>query len=358
MVQQLIEKLEAKQNLTQAEASALMKGLLSGAVGEDDIVTLLAAFNKKGATAEELTGLAEVMRAKAQETLEAAGVKVDSLGSGGGGELLDTCGTGGDGRGTFNVSTAAAVVAAGAGARVAKHGNRSISSRSGSADVLEALGVKLDLPLDRIPQCLEEVGLVFLFAPRLHLAMKHVQPARRRMKVKTVFNLLGPLTNPLGAKAQLLGVYETGLTEKIANVLGGLGSSRALVVSAPEGPKRGSGGLDEISTAGPTQVSELAGGQVETRNVEPEAFGLARARTEDFQGGDGKRNAEIMTGILSGEKSPMRDWVLANTSAALVAAGKAADFAQGTALAAEALDSGRARKTLEALVAFTRKHAG
>ncbi len=351
MINRFLEKLAARQSLTQSEASALMEGLLSGGVAEDDIVTLLTAFNEKGATAEELTGLAEVMRAKAQETLEVAGVKVDSLGSGGGGELLDTCGTGGDGRGTFNVSTAAAVVAAGAGARVAKHGNRSISSRSGSGDVLEALGVKLDLPLDRILPCLEEVGLVFLFAPRLHLAMKHVQPARRRMKVKTVFNLLGPLTNPLGAKAQLLGVYETGLTEKIANVLGGLGSSRALVVSAPEG-------LDEISTAGPTQVSELAGGQVETRNVEPEAFGLARARAEDFQGGDGKRNAEIMVGILSGVKSPMRDWVLANTSAALVAAGKAADFAQGTALAAEALDSGRARKTLEALVAFTRKHAG
>ena len=350
MAQKLFEKLEAKQDLTRAEAAALMEGLLSGAVGEDDIVTLLTAFNDKGATSEELTGLAEVMRAKAQETLEAAGVKVDSLGSGGGGELLDTCGTGGDGRGTFNVSTAAAIVAAGAGAPVAKHGNRSISSRSGSADVLEALGVKLDLPLDRIPQCLEEVGLVFLFAPRLHLAMKHVQPARRRMKVKTVFNLLGPLTNPLGAKAQLLGVYETGLTEKIANVLAGLGSRRALVVCGAEN-------MDEISTAGPTQVSELRYGNVETRNVEPEAFGLARARDEDFQGGDGKRNAEIMTGILSGEKSPMRDWVLANSSAALVTAGKAADFAQGTTLAAEALDSGRATKVLKSLVSYTGRHS-
>ena len=348
MARQLIEKLEAKQNLMQGEASALMQELLGGRIEEAEIMSLLSALRDKGATVEELIGFASVMRSKARETLEEGGVDVDALR--GEAELLDTCGTGGDGRGTFNVSTAAAIVAAAAGVRVAKHGNRSISSRSGSADVLEALGVRLDLPLERIPQCLEEVGLVFLFAPRLHLAMKHVQGARRKLKTKTVFNLLGPLTNPLGATAQLLGVYEPQLAEMMAQALAGLGSRRALVVA-------GADGTDEVSTAGGTKLCELRDGQVSTREIAPEEFGLSRASPDSLQGGDPSANAEQMREILGGRSGPLRDWVLANTSAALVAVGKAKEFRGGVAMAAEAIDSGRAREKLEALVAFTRKHA-
>ena len=346
MIRELVGKIEAKQHLTQAEASALMQDLLGGRVEEAEIVSLLTALGDKGATLEELVGFASVMRSKACETLEEAGVDVDLLRGEAG--LLDTCGTGGDGRGTFNVSTAAAIVAAAAGARVAKHGNRSISSRSGSADVLEALGVRLDLPLERIPQCLEEVGLVFLFAPRVHLAMKHVQGARRKLRTKTVFNLLGPLTNPLGATAQLLGVYEPQLAEMMAQVLAGLGSRRALVVA-------GADGTDEVSTVGGTKLCELRDGEVSTREIAPEEFGLSRRSADSLQGGDPSANAALMRDILGGHLGPLRDWVLVNTSAALVAAGRAEGFREGVAMAAEAIDSGRARQKLESLAAFTRK---
>ena len=346
MIRELVGKIEAKQHLTQAEASALMQDLLGGRVEEAEIVSLLTALGDKGVTLEELVGFASVMRSKACETLEEAGVDVDLLRGEAG--LLDTCGTGGDGRGTFNVSTAAAIVAAAAGARVAKHGNRSISSRSGSADVLEALGVRLDLPLERIPQCLEEVGLVFLFAPRVHLAMKHVQGARRKLRTKTVFNLLGPLTNPLGATAQLLGVYEPQLAEMMAQVLAGLGSRRALVVA-------GADGTDEVSTVGGTKLCELRDGEVSTREIAPEEFGLSRRSADSLQGGDPSANAALMRDILGGHLGPLRDWVLVNTSAALVAAGRAEGFREGVAMAAEAIDSGRARQKLESLAAFTRK---
>ena len=346
MFREFIEKIEAKQHLTQAEASALMQELLGGRVEEAEIVSLLTALGDKGATLEELVGFASVMRSKARETLEEAGVDVDALRGEAG--LLDTCGTGGDGRGTFNVSTAAAIVAAAAGARVAKHGNRSISSRSGSADVLEALSVRLDLPLERIPQCLEEVGLVFLFAPRIHLAMKHVQGARRKLKTKTVFNLLGPLTNPLGATAQLLGVYEPQLAEMMAQALAGLGSRRALVVA-------GADGTDEVSTVGGTKLCELRDGEVSTREIAPEEFGLSRQSADSLQGGDPSANAALMRDILGGHLGPLRDWVLVNTSAALVAAGRAEGFREGVAMAAEAIDSGRARQKVESLATFTRK---
>lgn len=348
MIREFIEKVEAKKDLMQGEASALMQELLGGRVAEAEIVSLLTALGDKGATVEELIGFASVMRSKARETLEEAGVDVDSLRGEAG--LLDTCGTGGDGRGTFNVSTAAAIVAAAAGARVAKHGNRSISSRSGSADVLEALGVRLDLPLQRIPQCLEEVGLVFLFAPRLHLAMKHVQGARRKLKTKTVFNLLGPLTNPLGATAQLLGVYEPQLAEMMAQALAGLGSRRALVVA-------GADGTDEVSTTGATKLCELNEGKVSVREIQPEEFGLSRTSPDSLQGGGPSANAEQMREILGGRSGSLRDWVLANTSAALVAAGKVKDFRGGVVMAAEAIDSGRAREKLESLAAFTRKYS-
>jgi anthranilate phosphoribosyltransferase len=262
--------------------------------------------------------------------------------------LLDTCGTGGDGRGTFNVSTAAALVAAGAGVRVAKHGNRSISSRCGSADVLEALGVAIDLPLERIPPCLEEVGMVFLFAPRLHLAMKHVMNARRALKTKSVFNLLGPLTNPLAATVQLVGVFDAARTEMMALTLQAVGTRRAYVVA-------GSDGIDEITTTGRTRLSSSTDNGIETRDVHPEEFRLPRASIEQLHGGDTTTNARLLLRVLEGERSPYRDVVLANAAAAFTLAGKAQNFVEGAERAAEALDSGAARAKLQALVEFTQR---
>jgi anthranilate phosphoribosyltransferase len=347
-IREAIQKLQQRRDMTQAEARTVMEELLSGSVADAEIMALLVALRDKGERAEELVGFAEVMRAKASEGLQAAGVDLNTIGKSG--PLLDTCGTGGDGKGTFNVSTAAALVAAAAGARVAKHGNRSISSRCGSADVLEALGVKIDIPLERIPECLEESGMVFLFAPQLHLAMKHVMNARRALKTKTVFNLLGPLTNPLGASVQLVGVYDRARTEMMARALAAVGTKRAFVVAAHDG-------FDEITLTGPTQVSEANERGVTTRDILPEDFGLKRAPADAFQGGDAETNARLMRGIFEGEKGPRRDLVLANSSAALVAAGKAADFHGGAALAAESIDSGAARAKLQALVAFTRQFA-
>ncbi len=343
-----IQKLQQRRDLTQAEARAVMEELLSGSVADAEIIALLVALRDKGEQAEELVGFAEVMRAKASEGLQIAGVDLNAISKSG--PLLDTCGTGGDGKGTFNVSTAAALVAAAAGVRVAKHGNRSISSRCGSADVLEALGVKIDIPLERIPECLEETGMVFLFAPQLHLAMKHVMNARRALKTKTVFNLLGPLTNPLGASMQLVGVYDRARTEMMARALAAVGTRRAFVVAAHDG-------FDEITLTGPTQVSETDGRGVTTRDILPEDFGLARAPAEAMRGGDAETNARLMRRVFDGEKGPRRDLILANSSAALVAAGKAADLRGGAALAAQTIDSGAARAKLQALIAFTRQFA-
>ena len=337
------------EHLTRAEARVVMEELLAGTVPDADFVHFLAVLRDKGEQAEELVGFAEVMRARASEGLRQAGVDPEKLAKGQ--PLLDTCGTGGDGQGTFNVSTAAALVVAAAGVRVAKHGNRSISSRCGSADVLEALGVALDLPFEHIPACLEEVGMVFLFAPRLHLAMKHVMNARRSLKTKSVFNLLGPLTNPLQATVQLLGVYDRARTEMMAQTLAAVGTERAFVVA-------GHDGLDEITMTGPTRLSEWAGGVVRTRDVVPEDFGLPRAPAEALKGGDPTTNARLFCRVLEGELGPYRDVVLANASAALVAAGKAADFRTGVEQARAALDSGAALKKLRALAAFTQKFAG
>ena len=341
-----IEKLQTRKDLTRAEARAVMETLLSGSVPDEEIIALLVALRDKGEAVDELVGFAEVMRARAKEDLHRAGVEVDALA--GGETLLDTCGTGGDGQGTFNVSTATALVAAAAGVRVAKHGNRSISSRCGSADVLEALGVKIDLPLDRIPQCLEEIGMVFLFGPKLHRAMQHVMNARRALKTKTVFNLLGPLTNPLGASVQLVGVYDRTRTEMMARALGAVGTRRALVVA-------GTDGIDEITTTGPTRVSEWAGNEVRTSEISPEDFGLARSSPDDLRGGDPETNAQLLPKVLEGEKGPLRDVVLANAAAALVVAGKAADYRRGVEIASHALDSRQALKKLETLVNYTRR---
>ncbi len=264
--------------------------------------------------------------------------------------LVDTCGTGGDASGTFNVSTAAAFVVAGAGVRVAKHGNRSISSRCGSADVLEQLGVRIDLPPERVARSIEEVGIGFLFAPAVHAATRHAMAARRELKMRTVFNLLGPLTNPAGASAQVVGVYDASVTELMARALGELGVRRAFVV-------HGADGLDEISISGETHVAELRDGTVRSYTVTPEDFGLRRAPLDAIRGGDAKQNAEIIHKILGRsmlyrEHGPHREIVLANAAAALVAAGRAADFLDGVRLAAKSIDSGAAREKLEALVAF------
>jgi anthranilate phosphoribosyltransferase len=343
-----VEKLERREDLSRAEARLVMEELLSGAVPDPDIMAFLVGLRDKGETAAELVGFAEVMRARAAEGLEQAGVNIGRLARGE--PLLDTCGTGGDAQGTFNVSTATALVAAAAGVRVAKHGNRSVSSLCGSADILEALGVAIDIPFERIPECLEEVGMVFLFAPRLHLAMKHVMNARRTLRTKTVFNLLGPLTNPLRASVQLVGIFDRARTEMMARALAAVGTQKAFVVA-------GDDGMDEISTTGPTRISETAGATVATREVAPEDFGLPRAPAEALRGGDPETNARLLRQVLEGEKGPLRDVVLANSSAALVAAGKAVDFRDGVERAAQALDSGAGLEKLEALIAITRKFA-
>jgi anthranilate phosphoribosyltransferase len=345
-VQDAIRKLEARQDLAREEAREVLAALLSGSVPDAQIMALLLALRDKGATVEELVGFAEVMRARAAETLREAGVDLNALH--GGGPLLDTCGTGGDEKGTFNISTATALVAAAAGARVAKHGNRSISSRSGSADLLEALGVELEIPFDHIPDCLDETGFVFLFAPKLHHAMKHVMNARRALKTKTVFNLLGPLTNPLGATVQLVGVYDRNRTEMMARGLQLLGSTQAFAVT-------GHDGIDEITLTGPTRLSEAARGEISTREINPEDFGLPHARPEDMAGGDGATNARLLREIFEGKRGALRDLVLANASAALVVAGRANDFPEGVALAAEAIDSGAASATVDRLIEFTKK---
>ncbi|HET7842196.1 MAG TPA: anthranilate phosphoribosyltransferase [Terriglobia bacterium] len=340
------EKLEAGSGLGRAEARGVMSELLSGTSSDEEIIRFLSALRDKGETAEEIIGFAEAMRERAAQALREAGVNLEEISRQG--PLLDTCGTGGDGKGTFNVSTAAALVAAAAGVRVAKHGNRSISSRCGSADVLSELGVKLDLPLVRIPACLEKVGMVFLYAPHLHLAMKHVMSARRSMKTKTVFNLLGPLTNPLGATLQLVGIYDHTKLTLMAKALAAVGTKRAFVVAAHDG-------VDEISTTGPTLVTEVDRDEIRTRELLPEEFGLERAPAGALRGGDAAFNADLLKRVLDGESGPCRDTVLANASAALVAAGKADGFRQGVQLAAETIDSRRAKGILEALVEFTRR---
>ena len=265
--------------------------------------------------------------------------------------LVDTCGTGGDASGTFNVSTATAFVVAGAGLKVAKHGNRSASSLCGSADVVETLGVSLELTPQQVAKCVDEIGIGFLYAPLLHTAMKHVMPARREMGVRTVFNMLGPLTNPAAANAQIIGVYAASLTEPLARVLAELGTVRAFVV-------HGADNLDEISNTGESRVSEVREGLVRTYPVRPEDFGLSRASIKDLAGGDREQNAEVIRAILDGEPGARRDIVLMNAAAALVAGGRARDLKEGVAVAAQSIDSRAARGKLEALIALSRRLSG
>ena len=333
----LIEKIQAGSDLSRMEAEAAMEEILSGRAVEDSIVALLSALRTKGESVTELVGFARAMRRHATPIFDDQS-RPDEL-------LVDTCGTGGDASGTFNISTAAAFVAAGAGVRVAKHGNRSISSKCGSADVLEALGISLDVPPARIGAAIREIGIGFLFAPAMHTAMRHAMPARRRLG-RTAFNLLGPLTNPAGARAQVVGVFSGKIVEKIAMALCELGVERAFVV-------HGAGGLDEISLAGETTVGEVRGGVVRLYEVTPEDFGLDRAPLDAISGGDAAHNAALIRAIFAGEKSPRRDIVVANAAAAIVAAGRAADFLEGALLAAQSIDSGAAREKLVALIAFT-----
>ncbi|MGH9406909.1 MAG: anthranilate phosphoribosyltransferase [Terriglobia bacterium] len=339
-----LEKLARNESLSRQEARAVMEEILSGRLADGTIASLLLALREKGESQEEVIGFAEVMRERAREVLAAAGVDSSRLPSND--ALLDTCGTGGDGKGTFNISTAVAFVAAGAGARVAKHGNRSISSRCGSADVLEALGVAVDLPLHRIPECLETTGMVFLYAPHLHLAMKHVMAARQSLRRKTVFNLLGPLTNPLNASVQLAGVYDAARAEMMAEAFVAAGTRRAFVVTSDDG-------MDEISLSVLTRCAEVRDGSVRSRLLAPEDFGLARSSPAATAGGDAEGNARIIWRILEGEAGPCRDIVLANASAALVVAGLAADFLDGVGMASETIDSGAAINVLAALRRFT-----
>lgn len=333
------------ESLTREEARAVMTEVFSGSATDAQIAALLVALHMKGETVEEIVGFAEAIRAAAEPLPlhEDSAVSVSGTGRN---ALVDTCGTGGDASGTFNISTASAFVVAGAGVRVAKHGNRSLSSKCGSADVMEALGVKISLPSSVLAACLDEVGIVFLFAPAMHSAMKYVQPARRELRLRTIFNLLGPLTNPARASAQVVGVYSLELVERVAEALSMLGTHRALVV-------HGLDGLDEITITGPTRIAEVREGSVRTYEVTPEEFGMKRARLEDVAGGDAAANAAIIREILAGKKSPKRDVVLLNAAAALVAAGKVEHLGDAMPLAAQSIDSGAAAAKLEALVKFT-----
>lgn len=331
MIQEAIRDLIAGADLSRARTRAAMDQIMSGQATDAQIGAFLVALRIKGETVDEIAGCAEVMREKATPI---ATTRPD---------LIDTCGTGGDGSGTFNISTAVAFVACGAGLAVAKHGNRSISSHCGSADVLDALGVNVEASPEKVGECIDEVGIGFLFAVALHGAMKHAIGPRRELATRTVFNVLGPLTNPAGAKRQLLGVYDGALTEALAGVLGQLGSERALVV-------HGSDGLDEITLTGPTQVSELRDGRVSTRQIDPRDFGLQRVPAEALQGGDAAYNARILREVLDGREGPRLDVVLINAAAAIAVGGRAEDMTAGLELARASIDSGRARQALERLV--------
>jgi anthranilate phosphoribosyltransferase len=338
------------QSLDRTEARQVMSEVLAGKCSDAQIAALLIALRMKGETVEEIVGFAEAIRTAAAplpirgaDALAVTGTGRDALAEE---SLVDTSGTGGDASGTFNISTATALVAAGAGVRVAKHGNRSISSKCGSADVVEALGINIQLSPERAAQCLREVGICFLYAPNLHPAMKQVQGVRRELRMRTMFNLLGPLTNPAHANGQVVGVYSLDLVEKLAEALSMLGLHRALVV-------HGLDGLDEITITGTTRIAEAREGSVRSYEVEPEEFGMIRAALHEISGGDATENAAIIRAILNGEKSPRRDVVLLNAAAALVAAGRADRIGEAIPLAVQSIDSGAAAEKLAALARFT-----
>ena len=334
----LLNKLVRRENLSVDEAAEAMGAIMNGEATAAQISALLVGLTMKGERPAEIVGLARTMRANAVPLKR----RFD--------DAFDTCGTGGDRSGTFNISSAAALVAAAAGLRVAKHGNRSVSSQCGSADVYEALGVNIAAAPAAVEQSLDRVGIAFFFAPTFHPSMRHAAPVRRELGIRTAFNLLGPLTNPAGTSSQLVGVPHSELTELLARALLMLGSKRAWVV-------HGADGIDEMSTTGYTKVSECRDGSVATFYVHPSDFGIARAEPAALRGGDAATNAGILRRILDGETGPRRDVVLLNGGASLFVGGKASSVREGIALAAEAIDSGRARATLAAMVAASQNGA-
>lgn len=336
MIKEAISKVVERVDLTEAEAEAVMREIMEGVATPAQIASYITALRMKGESVSEITGSARVMREKVSRVCVN-----DPL-------VVDTCGTGGDQMQTFNISTAAALIVAGRGVTVAKHGNRSVSSACGSADVLKAIGVQIDLPPDRVEACINEIGIGFLFAPLFHEAMKHAVLPRRETGIRTIFNILGPLTNPAGASIQVLGVFAPALTDLLAKVLLNLGSRHCFIV-------HGMDGLDEITITGKSRVSEGKGGRVITYHLEPQDFQLSNGSLKDLTGGDAAVNAAILLSILKGEKGPKREVVLMNAAPALVAAGKAKTLQEGLALAAESIDSGAAMEKLDALREMTRK---
>jgi anthranilate phosphoribosyltransferase len=331
VIREAIAKVVEGEDLTASEAADVMRQVMSGEATPAQIGAYLTALRMKGETVDEIAGSARVMREMATH------IRVDDP------LVVDTCGTGGDRSGTFNISTTAAFVVAGGGITVAKHGNRAVSGKAGSADVLMALGVNVELPPERVETCVNEIGIGFLFAPLFHGAMKHAIGPRREIGVRTLFNILGPLTNPASAGVQVLGVYAEALTDRLARVLVALGSTHCFVV-------HGSDGLDEITTTGPSRVAEGRNGIVEAYALDPADLGLARAKPADLAGGDAAENARITRAVLDGERGPKREIVLLNAAPAFVAAGKAPSLKAGIAKAAEAIDSGAAAEKLARLV--------
>ena len=333
-IREAIQKTVAGNSLSQQEAHLVATGIMEGQATDAQIAGLLMALRLKGETIDEITGFARTMREKATR------IPCEVTG------LVDNCGTGGDGRGTFNISTASAFVAAGAGCKVAKHGNRCVSSQCGSADVLKALGVNLQITPEKAADCIDQNGIGFLFAPLLHQAMKYAIGPRRELGVRTIFNVLGPLTNPAGARKQVMGVFDRHLTEPIANVLKNLGSEHVMVV-------HGEDGLDEITLGGKTTVSELKNGKITTYKLEPSALGYNPVEPEALKGGDDRANADIARQLLGGERGPMRDVVVINAGAVIYVSGLADSIAEGIKMAEESIDSGQAKKKLDTLVRMT-----
>ncbi|MDP8230978.1 MAG: anthranilate phosphoribosyltransferase [Candidatus Gorgyraea atricola] len=336
MIKQAIGKVVDGVNLTREEMVVCMGEIMTGRATSAQIASFITALRLKGETVDEITGASMVMREKA--------VKINV----GGDTVIDTCGTGGSNTGSFNISTAAGFVVSGAGLKVAKHGNRAVSSQCGSADVLKALGVNIDIAPNKVETCIKEVGIGFLFAPLFHGAMKYAIDPRREIGIRTIFNILGPLTNPAGANCQVLGVYRKELTEVMASVLKNLGERHSFVV-------HGLDGLDEITITGKTQVSELKDGKIKTFCVKPQDFKIKVARLEDIKGGSAEDNARIIKEVLKGVSGAKQDVVLLNASSALVAGGLAQDFKKGIELTRESIASGRAMEKLEKLIVFTNK---
>ncbi len=334
MIQQALARLLDGHDLSRKEAHGVMGSIMSGEATSAQIAGFLIALRAKGETADEIAGCAEAMR---EHALVVRPQRDD---------LVDTAGTGGDGAKTINISTAAALVAAAAGAGVAKHGNRAVSSASGSADVLEALGFNLELPPERIARSIDELGFGFLFAPTHHPAMRHAAPVRRELAARTVFNVLGPLTNPAGARAQVVGVYSPELVPTIADVLVRLGATRAFVV-------HGAGGIDELSPAGPNVVCEVVDGDVRTRNIDPLELGLEPSDPAELRGGSPQQNAAAIHAVFAGENGARRNAILLNAAGAIAAGGHAEDLREGLELARDAVDSGAAAAQLQQLIAFS-----